>query len=372
MTPKEYKSRLYLALTKVESILDASGKSEEVSSIKGILSSNFEQELPEGSANSQLDEIKEVLVGLLNEALEQTQVDFVQLEEPDQSDVELFKSYLLELREYKQELTLPSSKLRRNITTLLRRSRTNLLNELQSQSIMLPTEFLDGILVQKEVEEEYGANWVLDQINEALNSLIEDVNVRLDAVFEAVNEMLGSEIESLDEKYTQSIELNRQSSTSMSDDMFGLARNALPSLGIGSLGYGVGACLLGPIAGVVAGLAAGGFFVWKSQSSSNRQKKVMELKQQLSPKITLAINELRTYVSEKFDDFEESITSNIELTQRALEAEMQDCVDVLKSYETESKDFETQSVLLNNRMTALETHINQLKILNTNPFSFNH
>ncbi len=154
----------------------------------------------------------------------------------------------------------------------------------------------------------------------------------------------------------------------MSDDMVGLARQALPSIGIGSLGYGAAACLLGPIAGVVAGLAAGGMFIWKSQSSANKQKKIMELKQQLSPKITLAMNELRTYVAERYDEFEEAVAASIESVSEAISKEMQDCVDALKSCEQDSKEFDSQQVLLNNRMNALETHIKQLEILNTNPF----
>ena len=368
MTPQEYKSRLYSALTRVEGILEATGLKAETDALKETLASSLEQDMTEDEANAQLNEVKSHLISLLNQALEATQIAFVEMEEPDNYDAELFKQHLLELKEYKQDLSSPSSETRKKINTLLRRSKTNLLNELQSQAIIFPTECLDTILACQEVEQENGANWVVEQINEALNTLLEEVNTRLGAAFDAVNEILGSEIDALESNYTQTINLGRQSTSSMSDDMVGLARQALPSIGIGSLGYGAAACLLGPIAGVVAGLAAGGMFIWKSQSSANKQKKIMELKQQLSPKITLAMNELRTYVAERYDEFEEAVAASIESVSEAISKEMQDCVDALKSCEQDSKEFDSQQVLLNNRMNALETHIKQLEILNTNPF----
>ena len=368
MTPQEYKSRLYSILTRVESILETADKKDGADSIKNILSSTFEQEAPDEEANKQLDEIKSSLITLLNEALEAFQIAFVEMEEPDNSDVELFKNHLIELKEYKQELISPSSDTRKKINTVLRRAKTNLLNELQSQAIIFPTECLDTILACDEVEHENGANWVVEQINEALSTLLEEVDVRLGASFDAVNEILGSEIDALETSYTQAINLGRQSTTSMSDDMFGLARQALPSIGIGSIGYGAVACLLGPIAGAVLGLAAGGMFLWKSQSSSNKQRKIMELKQQLSPKLSIAMNELRTYVIDKYDEFEEAVNAYIETMVDATNEEMQDCVDALKSCELDAKEFGSQQLLLYNRMKALETHIKQLEILNTNPF----
>lgn len=369
MTPQEYKSRLYTALTRVEDILEATGLKGETDILKDSLASSLKHEITADEANAQLNDVKSNLITLLNQALEATQIAFVEMEEPDNSDAELFKQHLLELKEYKQDLSSPTSETRKKINTLLRHSKTNLLNELQSQAIIFPTECLDTILACQEVEQENGANWVVEQINEALNTLLEEINTRLGAAFDAVTEILGSEIDALESDYTQAINLGRQSTTSMSDDMFGLARQALPAIGISSLGYGAAACLLGPIAGVVAGLAAGGMFIWKAQSSTNKQKKIMELKQQLSPKITLAMNELRTYVIERYDEFEEAISECVENTILIINNEMQDCVDALKSCEQDSKEFKSQQIMLINRMNALETHIKQIELLNTNPLN---
>lgn len=368
MTAQEYKSRLYSTLTRVESIVESFNKKEELNKIKERLASSLDVESSEEDAKLELDVIKQDFISLLRDTLTEVQIAFVEMEEPDNSDAELFKMHMLELKAYKQDLTSHDSETRKKINALLKHSKANLINELSSQAIIFPTECLDTILNCPEVEQSNGADWVVQQINDALNSLLEEVNARLKDTFDSANEIIGSEIDALESSYTQSVNLSRRVGNTMSDDMFGVARQALPSLGIGSLGYGIAAVMLGPIAGLIAGLTAGGLFLWKSQSSMAKQKKISEIKQQLAPKITLAMNELKTYVLERYDEFEEGISESVKTMVELIDNEMQDCVDALKSCDNDRKAYDTQQVQLNNTMNAVETYIKQLEILNTNPF----
>lgn len=368
MTAQEYKSRLYSSLTRVEGIVESAGIKSELDGIKLRLASSLEQELSEEKAKVDLDQIKADLITVLQDSLTNVQIAFVEMEEPDNSDAELFKKHMLELRSYKQDLTSHDSETRKKINNLLKHSKANIINELSSQAIIFPTECLDTILNCPEAEQSNGAEWVVQQINSTLNSLLEEVNTRLGATFDAVNEIIGSEIDALETTYTQSINLSRSVNSSMADDMFGIARQALPSLGISSLGYGIAAVMLGPIAGLVAGLTAGGLFLWKSHSSMARQKKITEIKQQLAPKMTLAMNELKTYVLERFDEYEEGVSDSIKKMIDIIDTEMQTCADALKSCDNDKKEFDSLQVQINNKMTALEAHIKQLEILNTNPF----
>ena len=371
MTAQEYKSRLNSTLARVESIVESYNNKEELDKIKARLASSFETDLSEDEEKNELDTIKLDLISLLRDTLTKIQIAFVEMEEPDNSDEELFKKHMLELKDCRQDLTSHDSDTRKKINTLLKHSKASLINELSSQAIIFPTECLDTILNCPEVEQSNGADWVVQQINEALNALLEEVNARLKETFDSTNQIIGSEIDALENTYTQSINLSRHVGNTMSDDMFGVARQALPSLGIGSLGYGIAAVMLGPIAGLVAGLTAGGLFLWKSQSSMAKQKKISEIKQQLAPKITLAMNELKTYVIERYDEFEEGLSESIKTMLELIDNEMQDCVDALKSCDNDRKAFEAQQVQLNNTMNAVENYIKQLEILNTNPFQNN-
>lgn len=369
MTAQEYKTRLNSILARVEPIAEAIGVLDNYIEVKEKLSAiKCDNTEDDANNNLNLDKIKTELIAKLSETLTNVQIKFVEQEDPDKSDIDLFKKYLLELKAYRADLTSHDSETLRKVNSLLKHSKADLINELSSQAILFPTECLDTILSCQEVFQSNGAEWVVQQINEALNALLDEVNVRLGAVFDAVNEIIGSEIDALENSYTQSISLNRRIETSFSEDVFGIARQALPSLGIGSLGYGIGAVMLGPIAGLVAGLTAGGLFLWKSHSSIAKQKKIAEIKQQLAPKMTLAMNELKTYVLERYDEFEEGLSGSIKAMIDLIDAEMQDCIDALKSCEREQQQFVTNQIKLNNSMNAIETYIKQLEILNTNPF----
>lgn len=373
MTVQEYKSRLLSILNRVEPIVESVNRTDDIRQLKERINSLeiLGSEDPDGNAIVTLDRIKDELSSKLSVILTDIQIAFVEAEEPDYSDSELFKKYLVELKAYKADLTSHDSETKKKVASLLRHSKSNLINELSSQAILFPTECLDTILSCPEVNQSNGAEWVVQQINEALNSLLDEVNVRLGATFDAVNEIIGSEIDALEETYTQSIQLNKHISDSFSDSMFGIARQALPSLGISSLGYGLASIIFGPTGALVTALTAGGLFLWKSQSSIAKQKKIAEIKQQLAPKMTLAMNELKTYVLERFDEFEEGVSESIKNVINLVDKEMQDCVDALKSCENERNKYNALQIKLNSNMNALETYIKQLEILNTNPFEQN-
>ena len=100
MTAQEYKLRLYSTLTKVESIGVSFDKKEGLDKIKERLASSLEVESNEEVAKSELDVIKQDFISLLRDTLTEVQIEFVEMEEPDSSDAELFKKYVLELKAY--------------------------------------------------------------------------------------------------------------------------------------------------------------------------------------------------------------------------------------------------------------------------------
>lgn len=367
MTSQEYRNRLYSSITKAECIVKSVDLNADIESIKNRLMMSLKQVSSEADAIQELDRLKSEIISLLSETLTKVQIAFVEMDEPDGSDYELFNNYLSELKSYKENLMNSDSETRGKIRIILVKSKNSLINELSCQAIIFPTECLDAILYCPEVEQENGADWVVEQINEALKTLIEELNVRLGATFDAVNELLGSEIDVLEESYTQSISLNRSISTSISDEMFGVARQSLPSLGIGSLGYGITAAMFNPIAGIVVGLTTGGLFLWKSHKIMTKQQRISEIKKKLTPKLTLVINELKNYVQERFDEFIESVNNWVKTMIEVVDKEIKDYNDALRSCDNEIKEFNMLQKQLDNKMTTLEAYIKQLEILNTNP-----
>lgn len=133
MNVQEYKSRLYSILTRVEPILESCNHKADADSIKEILANSLEDESTEQESKQQLDAIKESIIALLKNTLTEIQITFVEMEEPDNTDSELFKKYLLKLKDLKQDLSSPVSETRKQVSSILKRSKANLVNEISSR-----------------------------------------------------------------------------------------------------------------------------------------------------------------------------------------------------------------------------------------------
>lgn len=311
---------------------------------------------------------KESTIKFLTDVLTQLQIKFVEMEEPDNSDADLFKKYLYELKVHKQDLSTPNSEVMKQTHLLLRRSKSGILNNLSSQTILFTSEYLDTLLNGQELEQDTGAQWLVYKINEALNGLLSDINGQIEATFNSVCCLLGTEIDDLESNYTQRVDLNGSYSDSVSDSVFGMAREALPAIGIGGISTTLVTSLINPIAGVIIGFATGGLFLFKSHSVTAKRQKIATLKSQLAPKISLAMNEVRTFVMERFDEFDEALSQSINSMICIIDEEIQDCVDALKSCEQEAKEFHNRQEVINSHMNSIENQIKQVQLLLTNPF----
>lgn len=369
MIAQNYKSRLIALISKIEQMQNGYIDETGLIGLKTRTNRCSTKHLTE-NAIDELDKIKAELRNILSESLTKVQIDFVEIEEPDNSDAEMFKQYLMELKDCKQELSSPLSETRKNITKTLRQTKMHLANEINRQSIIFPSECLDTVLNCPEVQQENGPQWVVAQINEGLNAILQEVDNRIDEAFKFTNEIIGQEIDSFnDEMYSQTINMDFHNSETLSDDLFGKARQSLPALGVGGISMSLISALVNPIAGIISGLAAGGLFAWKSCSSMSKQKRIIEIKKQLTPRITLAMTDLKHHIDQRYEEYEESLSECIETMTKLFDQEMQDCIDALKSCEIEVRNFSERQHSLYGQMNAIENYIKQLDMMMSNPFN---
>ena len=354
-----YKNRIFSILNRVEPILIEYGKDAEVSELKTLLSSNI--------SSKEIATVKQDTLILLNQTLTFVQIKFVETEEPTNDEIEMFRKYLVELKDYRQELSTPYSEIRKKVSGIIKSTRTTLNADLSNQAIAFPSEYLDAILRCPEAKEDKSGDWVVAQVNEGLKALSLDVSAKLGACSEAINEILDCEIQTISSGLTSHI-YNTSTEASTSDRIFGISRQALPAIGLGGLSTTILSTIVNPFLGLAAGLAVGGSYLFKSVKSTDNQQRFIELKQQLAPKISLAINEMKNSVAEELSNIEEQVNDYVNETCQVIAEEMKDCMDAIKSCENDYHDFYKQQEVLNGQMTCLETYIKQLEILNTNPF----
>lgn len=316
-----------------------------------------------------LEEIKQRLIASLSNVKEMLSYQFAQLKKTDEEEQDLFKNRLIELKQMKGNVLNPSSEIRKKITHIIKNSQTKVINELTKQSILFSTECLDSILIRPEAKSENDGNWVLQQINLGLESLAVEVDLRIESGFNEVNELLGKEIQISKEKFTERINVDLTPvEKSIADKACNMTRQALPGLGVAGLAAGVLSIFCGPLVYGLGGLAAAAAYVYKSSKDANAATRIYELKSKLGPQITIAMNDLKTYVQQRYDEFNEALVESIERMTNEIVTEMQDVVDALKSIENDKKEVAKQLEEIERQVQFVESHLKQTELLLTNPF----
>ena len=80
------------------------------------------------------------------------------------------------------------------------------------------------------------------------------------------------------------------------------------------------------------------------------------------------MNDLKTYVQQRYDEFNEALVDSIERMTNEIVTEMQDTVDALKSIENDKKEVAKQLEVIEGQVQFVETHLKQTELLLTNPF----
>lgn len=345
-------------------------KSEKmkISSNCEAVNSTIENSVPEYKRII-LEGIKQRVIASLSNIKEMLSYQFSQLKEPDKDEQELFKNRLMELKQMKDNILNPSSEIRKNIYHIIKNSQTKVINELTKQSILFSTECLDSILKRPEAKGDNGGRWVLQQINLGLESLAAEVDLRIESGFNEVNELLGEEIQISEGGFTEKINVDlTPAERSVADKACNMTRQALPGLGVAGLAAGVLSIFCGPLVYGLGGLAAAAAYVYKSAKDVNAANRVYELKTKLGPQITIAMNDLKTYVQQRYDEFNEALVDSIERMTNEIVTEMQDAVDALKSIENDKKEVAKQLEVIEGQVQFVETHLKQTELLLTNPF----
>ena len=341
-----------------------SSNCDEIISLISQIVPNYKQKL--------LIEAKDTLISLLNNLLEPLEYQLSQIIEPNEDEQKIFQAKLTELQKIKSDLNAPQSELRKKINVIIKKSQADVISELTKQTILFSTECLDTILKRKEAQGTNGGEWVLKQINFGLEALAVEVDLKIEAGFNRVNELMGGLIEISEGGFFNqvNIDLTPEQKT-ITDKACALAKQTLPGMGIlGLTGWVLSGVFTGGatwIAGLGA-LAAAGGYVYKNNKDSNVHTRIMELKTKLSPQITIVMSDLKQYVQQRFDEFNDALITEIENTTVSIVEDMQNIVQMLKVLENDKKATIEKKKQLNEQINFVNTLIRQSQLLMSNPF----
>lgn len=316
-----------------------------------------------------LNNLKSFMVGSLNSLIENLSFQLSQIEEPSEEAQQEYKEKLMELKAMKDDLANPSSPTRKKISKVIHSTQSNVINELTRQSILFSTECLEQLIKRPEAKAANGGEWILNQLNLGLESIATEVDQRIILGFTEVNTILGENIEVEDNAFTERISVDL---TPVEKDMAsracGFARNALPGMGIATLTGMALSVFCGPVLIGLGALGAAVGYVYKTNKDQNVQSRIYELRSKLAPQITIVMNDLKAYVQQRFESFNEALVESFENMTAEVVSEMQEVMNNLKAVDEDKKAAAKLKEQVQEQLNFVTAYKKQVELLLTNPF----
>ena len=272
------------------------------------------------------------------------------------------------LSKFRGDLNNPTSQIRLRINSIFEDARNEVQNLISHDGTLLTSTEFDALLESERGLENEG-KWFVAQINDRLQKLSRNVDSRIESAFEEISESIEKEITNVMDAETFLVSNELKSCSVINSQLaFSLAGKVMTGTLIGGLATAAVELLI-PGVGLIAGIATAAALIWKQVSRETQQQKRISLKQQVLPKINLAITDMRNQANTRFSKFHQ----NLLLTLQTIIGETEDKMRTLQTSIQESRTSEHQAkekiAELEQKVKFCETITSQMKLLYSNPFT---
>ena len=272
------------------------------------------------------------------------------------------------LSKFRGDLNNPTSQIRLQINSIFEDARNEVQNLISHDGTLLTSTEFDALLESERGLENEG-KWFVAQINDRLQKLSREVDNRIESAFEEISESIEKEITNVMDAETFLVSNELKSCSVINSQLaFSLAGKVMTGTLIGGLATAAVELLI-PGVGLIAGIATAAALIWKQVSRETQQQKRISLKQQVLPKINLAITDMRNQANTRFSKFHQ----NLLLTLQTIIGETEDKMRALQTSIQESRTSEHQAkeriAELEQKAKFCETITSQMKLLYSNPFT---
>ena len=287
------------------------------------------------------------------------------------------------LSKFRGDLNNPTSQIRLQVNSIFEDARNEVLNLISHDGTLLTSTEFDALLESERGLENEG-KWFVAQLNDKISNLSHNVDNKIEKAFEEISAIIGENIDTTlnttifsSQSNAHKIQLNSPSilvypgnnitrliSSATSKFMQG---GLLGGITGGVVGFAIPA--LATSLAPIVGLATVAAFMWKGMKADSNAAKKLALRQQVLPKINLAITDMRNQANTRFSKFHQSLL----LTLQTIIGETEDKMRVLQTSIQESRASEHQGkekiAELEQKAKFCETIIAQMKLLYSNPFT---
>ena len=324
----------------------------------------------EASKKQQCKQYRDMLVATLQAVSSNISLEVEQLKKDStdkQKAVEELQNQLSVLSRLRGDLSNPNSQIRLDINSIFENARNEVNNLISIEGTKLTSTELDALLKNEKGLDNDG-KWLTSQLNDRLRNISCIIDNKIDCAFKEIQEKVQIVIEDniVEEKSVIQGDF-KQLATLTSQLTFSLVGKLSLSAGLifGAVNIGIVTTVL-PLVAVVAAAAT---LIWRAISEENAKRKETEIRQQLVPKINLAITDLRNKTIERFSQFHHSLLSTLQTIISEMETKMKELQNSIVECRTNDQKCKEKIADLENKIKYCETTIAQMNLLYTNPFS---
>lgn len=275
-----------------------------------------------------------------------------------------------EIASAKRELEQPGSKFNRELSMILEDAQNAVMTKLSTESIILSSSKLDELLNCDCAKSSNGMKYVTEELNKSLQGLSGQLDSIIDDAFEQALDKAQISFEESREEYGSLLPSNmRLREKETSEKLFLAARNSMSGLGVFSATTLIGG-LVASSAVVMPIAALGGIYMaYKSIVNANHANNRAEIRQQIQPRLTIALNELKSYVQGRFKDFSQALKEGLLGKVAEMEAEIMSIRLQMEECNTSMQKIAHHKTELQKKIAFADTILNQLNVLLNNPFA---
>lgn len=325
----------------------------------------------EAFKKTQYKKYRDMLIAELDDVYSSISLEIQQLKKDSNDKIKVIEDLQRQqvaLSKFRGDLNNPTSQIRLQINSIFEDARNEVQNLISHDGTLLTSTEFDALLESERGLENEG-KWFVAQINDRLQKLSRKVDSRIESAFEEISESIEKEITNVMDAETFLVSNELKSCSVINSQLaFSLAGKVMTGTLIGGLATAAVELLI-PGVGLIAGIATATALIWKQVSRETQQQKRISLKQQVLPKINLAITDMRNQANTRFSKFHQ----NLLLTLQTIIGETEDKMRALQTSIQESRTSEHQTkekiAELEQKAKFCETITSQMKLLYSNPFT---
>ncbi len=328
-------------------------------------------EQTESYKRNQYKKYRDMVVSELRDALNAISVEIQQLQKDSNeklNTIEELQKQQVALGKFRADLNNPKSQIMLQINSIFEDARNEVQNIISHDGTLLTSTEFDALLESERGLENEG-KWFVAQINDKLQKLSRRVDNRIESAFEEISNRIEKEITNVMDSEAFLVSGDLKSFSVISSQLaFSLAGKVMTGGMIGGLAT-VAVELLIPGVGLLAGLATAAALIWKQVSRETQQQKRISLRQQVLPKINLAITDMRNQANTRFTKFHQNLLQTLQIIIEETEDKMKTLQASIQESRTSEHKGKEKIAELEQKVKFCETLIAQMKLLYSNPYS---